>query len=363
MTRPLTLPRLAASETQALGRLAQGAIELPVASWPATESSGIPLLTLRHLGVAPSPLDASDAVRTILEWSGARMVVDVPMQAAQDWTQVTMGGPREAALPETWRRYAMERAVQWLANTLSAMGKGKARIVEGGSAAQEPAPGCRHHFVLSLDFPSTGVSVQAVLHCDSLGLLLMAGAIPRDFAARPGPVQRSELPARLSLCLGWTDLPLAQWRGLERGDVVFITHTFADNQRGIALQLHSPVGPARCLMGTLHEYTLTLTSEAFAMSDFPDQPEGLEPQALGEAMAAPPLEQVGIRLTFDVGQRTMTLAEVEQLQPGMVMQLERAATDYVCIRANGQAVGTGTLVEVDGKLGVMVSALNEGHSP
>ena len=103
MTRPLTLPRLAASETQALGRLAQGAIELPVASWPATESSGIPLLTLRHLGVAPSPLDASDAVRTILEWSGARMVVDVPMQAAQDWTQVTMGGPREAALPETWR--------------------------------------------------------------------------------------------------------------------------------------------------------------------------------------------------------------------------------------------------------------------
>jgi type III secretion protein Q len=53
----------------------------------------------------------------------------------------------------------------------------------------------------------------------------------------------------------------------------------------------------------------------------------------------------------------MTMAELEGLQPGEVLELDRPLEEAVTIRANGTAVGSGRLVDVDGRLGVQVVQL------
>jgi type III secretion protein Q len=65
-------------------------------------------------------------------------------------------------------------------------------------------------------------------------------------------------------------------------------------------------------------------------------------------------------LSFDLGERMVTLAELQTLDAGSVLGLDRPLQDFVTIRVNGVAVGEGQLVEMDGRLGVMVSRLSIG---
>jgi type III secretion protein Q len=69
------------------------------------------------------------------------------------------------------------------------------------------------------------------------------------------------------------------------------------------------------------------------------------------------LDQLPIRLSFDVGTKTLTLAEIQSLTPGSTFTVDRPAQDYLTIRANGAVIGTGQLVEIDGRLGVSVTSL------
>jgi hypothetical protein len=68
MHRPLSLPRIAATEAQALSRLTRQVLELPLQAWAVIGSdTPAPLLSLRHLGFGASPLNPEDAVRSRIE--------------------------------------------------------------------------------------------------------------------------------------------------------------------------------------------------------------------------------------------------------------------------------------------------------
>lgn len=69
------------------------------------------------------------------------------------------------------------------------------------------------------------------------------------------------------------------------------------------------------------------------------------------------LDRLLMRVAFDVGERTMTLGELQALQEGQVIELGQPLSTAVSIRVNGSLVGTGELVEVDGRLGVSVTSI------
>lgn len=379
MSRPLTLPRIAATEAQALGRLARHVLELHVASWADLHSpSPAPRLSLRHLGFGPSPLNPEDAVRSRVEWSGCRLALDVPRAAAQEWTQAVMGGAPTVDLPGPWRTYALERALHWVVDSLSACGKGTARLTETGLMASGPVEGTRHRFILSLEFSEPAVVIHAVLHCDNLGLLMLAGLVPvdhsspEDLARRSqlGGVQGTQVPVRLHITLGCTDLNVRQLRELASGDVVFIVHPFFDGPHALALRVQVPSGPTWRLMVQREGQTLTVSSEALAMTDSATQPDDDETDhshisqtlpADDESELIVPLGNLKVRLSFDVGHQDISFDELSRLQPGEVLRLDRPVGDIVTLRANGAVVGKGTLVEVDGRVGVMLTELAAGR--
>ena len=70
------------------------------------------------------------------------------------------------------------------------------------------------------------------------------------------------------------------------------------------------------------------------------------------------LSSIRIRMVFQAGQSEMTVGEVQEIAPGMVLPMHRGEKDIIDILANGKRIGTGELVKVGDTLAVRVTRLN-----
>lgn len=91
--------------------------------------------------------------------------------------------------------------------------------------------------------------------------------------------------------------------------------------------------------------TLTVTSEWFPM-------EHTEEQQLVDNIA-----QIPVQLAFDLGEKTLPFSEVRQLHPGSVIELGKTLSEIVQIRSQHRLIGTGELVEINGRVGVRIISL------
>src|SRR3989338_7954047 len=66
---------------------------------------------------------------------------------------------------------------------------------------------------------------------------------------------------------------------------------------------------------------------------------------------------VPIKLVAVLGKKRMTLNELLKMKKGEVVDLNRPPSEIVDLMANGQMVGQGELVEIDGKFGVRILKL------
>lgn len=72
---------------------------------------------------------------------------------------------------------------------------------------------------------------------------------------------------------------------------------------------------------------------------------------------AHPFANVPIHLSFSLGTLRMPIANIMQLQEGSVIELHKSTPAQVNIYANSKLIGTGDVVEIDGKLGVQINKL------
>jgi type III secretion system YscQ/HrcQ family protein len=69
------------------------------------------------------------------------------------------------------------------------------------------------------------------------------------------------------------------------------------------------------------------------------------------------INDIPVRLTFDVGEITLPFNTVQKLADGAVIELNYPITPMVTIRSNNKVIGMGELVDIDGKKGVRISQL------
>ena len=81
------------------------------------------------------------------------------------------------------------------------------------------------------------------------------------------------------------------------------------------------------------------------------------PADTANAQDAVSLDSVPVRLSFDLGERTLSLGELKALQVGQSFDLVQPLSSAVQLRVNGALIGTGELVEIDGQIGVTITAL------
>lgn len=397
LVRPVTLPSLRASQAQALTLVALHGASVRI-SLPAAEGAEtVPQDWLLSLSPSvPETLRQAAGHRVDLKWAGASLRVRATPGALLAWVNARLPSLDLEALPEALQEAALETALgEALAALEPLAAADPPRVASEATDVSLP-----HVWTFSARSLPDGDPALLVLEADDLGLMLLARLLKQANPDAPGGLDDAALPMTLRAELGRAVLPLSELRSLAGGDVILLDEYLVD-QRG-ELWLCVPQGQGVRVRAEHSSYLVTQGWTTLMNQNPPapdDRPPGepdtsfvepdsssmepdtssMEPDSSSiesapssaesdaawtetDAPAPEPLalDAVPVRLTFDLGDRILTLSELRRLQPGAVFDLRRPLTDGpVMIRANGALLGTGTLVDVDGRIGVCIATLGK----
>lgn len=306
-------------------------------------------LALEPLSVQPSVSHTDWCID--VQWAGAHLSVALPAETGAAWIKSHFPDLDLPTLPVAFVTAALEEALNEALTALQALNRGPAQIDHLDMVSANTRKfSLEHHFALTL---RQGMqAIHGALATDSLGLMLMAGLVA-SLPAVGNTLDDDALPIMLRAEIGRTSLPAEALARLAIHDVIRIEHAWV-SQCGELWLGQDSFGVRARWEDTQLTITQALGATGLNMSTT-DTPES--------ASDAPILiDHIPVQVTFDVGERSLTLAELKALQPGQALDLGRPLTSPVNIRANGALIGLGELIEIDGSLGVTITAL-AGKAP
>lgn len=363
-SQALSMARLSRSEAQARTQLVQRVrdCEVTVAGSPYH-------LTLLPL-LAPWVAQHEEWLLVKAHWAGAGFSLLLPVNAAQAWIQSRFPELDLPTLPHAYLAMMLETALADVCTGLAGLQRGAARIdaTTSSTSAAFFAESSVYPHAFEMQLVGLQGSILLYLATNSLGLMLMAGLSAR-LPVATNTVPADALPVLLRAEVGCAWLNPAEFSQLEQGDTVLLAHTFAHpdqrlwlsvNERfGVMVQLSAAPGNAsfevlqafgQADLSYFSASTLAYAPPPMTPSDTPTAVSGTNP-------ATSVLDAIAFRLTFDLGERLMSLGEIKALQAGQLLALDRPLSHAVSLRVNNTLVGQGELVEIDGRLGVTVTAL------
>jgi type III secretion protein Q len=200
-----------------------------------------------------------------------------------------------------------------------------------------------------------------LLHIRSLGTQAIVGvsaSLPLASLQLPSPswISEAHLPLRLPIVLGEVPLPVTDLQSLVTGDVVLL----ATSMPGEGLRVYLPITARHALSASFDGDRLTFLDRGTLMSTNISEPGGAA-QPAASSLPAVPVEEVNLKVVFDLGEIELSLPEVRALVPGQVIDLGRLPTQAVRVSVNGRRIGTGEIVEIEGRLGVRLLELAGRH--
>lgn len=152
-----------------------------------------------------------------------------------------------------------------------------------------------------------------------------------------------QLQLGLRLELSRMYLTLAELNNLDIADVIILPDNDFYQYRQIRLVVY-PNLACNSIFNPANK-SLTINSEWNTMSE-PEQKNTIDT-----------LNQIPVQLTFDIGNHTLSFNEVKQLRPGYVIELASAFPEIIQIRSQNKLLGTGELVDVNGRVGIRVLSI------
>lgn len=299
-----------------------------------------------------------------LRWAGAPLLLTVPAASALAWLQAqaedvhlpSLDEPTQLPVLMAW----LEVALDQLRQPLEGLNRGALTLesLTPLTPVHDSAPALRHAFSLRAQpaDATQAAGVELLLRTDSLGLMLVSGAVSAQPAQANG-LDIANLPVLLRAEIGRTRISMAEWQAMEVGDALLLDEPWLqiNPESGARLRLVAGTGLGGLEVDWVAEgqrltVASTWTTWEQVMTDGPQ----------ADASDTASLDELPVELSFDLGQRQMSLNQLRQLQPGQVIDLARPLGSAVQIRANGALVGQGEVVEIDGRLGVVVARL---HTP
>jgi type III secretion protein Q len=277
------------------------------------------------------------------DWGGSRVVMKVSGRWIEQVARALVPDASLTSLPEPLMLAILESAFASASDLIGSKTKKRFRIVAAGTKPRSTEGLTCFGFRLERD----GETVVGEVWFDALGMGFLASALRGQRALRDGSAfwERLEIPLRFEV--GWTDLATSSLQGIEPHDVILLDECWVSEQR-----VRVKVGGGCLFEAMLEGMQMTVMTELEeALDGGDDLVDGGDWTDEGDR-----LEHLQVRLTFDLGERMMTLASLQEIGPGHIFDLGRDLRRAVIIRANGRAVGEGELVEIDGRIGVSVMA-------
>lgn len=179
------------------------------------------------------------------------------------------------------------------------------------------------------------------------------------------------LPIALNFVVGATLLSIGELQTIAPGDIIGIERwqSFGQALRCVAttrdahLTVTAKAVGTRIVIDSIEENSVTSTTRSDASAPGAPASTGHAPSAADtppEDAKLTHLDALEVRVTFELDEQSMPLAELKALKSGYVIELDQPLNQStVHIRANGALVGQGHLIAVGNKLGVRVSRFSE----
>ncbi len=180
--------------------------------------------------------------------------------------------------------------------------------------------------------------------------------LPFEFIARCRPEDDAAVAAtyppglcwNLPISAGHVDLSPEEIAQVSPGDILVA-------QRGAAALFPNDFGKGWTLVPDASNVT------AFKVDKYFERSASLESGGeVQQESERPDIQALPLRLLVVLGQKEFTLAEIQSLSSGTVVELNVAKSDPVRLMVNGRILGEGELVDVDGSLAVKVLRWRSG---
>lgn len=325
----------------------------------------------RHLGVSRREIDftAADVDWTLklqtdgravpgrlsirADWGGAQIVLRIDESTIASLAARFLNCDYATGMAEPLRTIVLEAAFAEMAGIFEEATRKRFSVL----SLDETGRIAEHYSGFRFSLDDGEFVCEGELWVDELGLGFLAAAVRRVDIEKRVMSTFDDLPVRLSLDVGWTDLSFAAFRHLEERDLILLDECWIVQDSRIFLRAGRQVG----LPAEIEDTRIVIAGELEEImyddiDDDRDQDEDNDSDSNNDS--AKTLDGIQMRVSFDLGQRSMTLGELRQLSPGYVFELGRPVRSAVNIRANGKLIGEGELVDVDGQMAVSILKLS-----
>lgn len=269
------------------------------------------------------------------DWGGARVFTGIARASLDSLAATAMAGTEPADWPMPVLLAALEFAAADLAALVQSATRKSLRVV---SVTQRPERVGLDSFGWRAWSDESEIAGELLI--DGTASRFLAAAL-RDQPAIPADAGWDSLPVRARLVAGWVDLSASALRSVEKRDVVLLDECLMSEDNRLVVLLGPRLGMLCELRG---RELIVLEGVQEIMADVDDS----------VAAASGLIDDVPVRLTFDLGEREISLGDLRSLQPGYLFNLGRDPRSTVSIRANGRLIGDGELVDIEGRVGVSV---------
>jgi type III secretion system YscQ/HrcQ family protein len=174
--------------------------------------------------------------------------------------------------------------------------------------------------------------------------VLRRGPLPERRSVPPRTHTR-RLAVPLSLTVGFTSLSLAELASLSAGDALLLEHAAAEQ----AAYLHVP--------GTRYARSALLDRRSVVLGPRVELPTTHQQVPMNDEHTTRPLNDAQIDVSAELARTSLRIFELERLAEGEILQLGVEVGEAVTLRAGDVIIARGELVDVDGRLGVLIRSI------
>jgi type III secretion protein Q len=287
------------------------------------------------ISIKPIATHDKDRLQIIADWGGAHVFIRLHESWIGSLASQLLHVDFSSHLPDELRPLVFEAAFSDVADALEDSTRKRFGVSQIG-VGETNVDGL-HGFELAIDDGQQSTDAEVWLDDRGLGFLANAS---RGWGKSYGDIYRwDDLPVVVNFCIGWTDLAIKNYEDVEKHDVILLDECLIHKDN----TLYIMVGRRSAIKAQIDGKKISVI-------------RGLEKIMQDEEHSNPEtqLDEIDIRLSFDLGERVLTLAELRLLSAGYIFDLGRDLRKSVYIRANGKIIGEGELVDIEGQTGVSV---------
>jgi type III secretion protein Q len=163
-----------------------------------------------------------------------------------------------------------------------------------------------------------------------------------------------QLPVAVCLRVGAATCSIGEIATLSPGDVVIADQCRQQRRTAVAVIAEHLVAPADLTVAGAR-IAARPTRARGSLWEWSMENGGDSSQA--DVLQKMDVNDIPVKLLFELGRIELPLAEIRQLAPGAIIPMSRPLEDSVDIFANGRRIGRGNLVQIGDSLGIRITRL------